>query len=162
MTYLTSSWNLVIDRKGQKELGKKRIYNSAFKERGCADVVKWDVFPIRDGERIKVAFESASSAWRQGVWLKTDKGILVNGLRCQSAELWKDKAPAEVICECLTSDGFLSIYNIWDRGNGRESQAWSSGMLIESCQRGRRYRCNDIGFDTHFDKMVFRIERVSK
>jgi hypothetical protein len=25
---------------------------------------------------------------------------------------------------------------------------------------GRRYRCNDIGFDTNFDKLVFRIQKL--
>jgi hypothetical protein len=37
--------------------------------------------------------------------------------------------------------------------------ASSSGMLIEEMPSGRRYRCNGIGFDTHFDKLVFRIEK---
>jgi hypothetical protein len=33
-------------------------------------------------------------------------------------------------------------------------------MRVEELERARRYRCNDIGFDTAFDKLVFRIERV--
>jgi len=143
-------------------IGRVRIYNSAFKERGREGVVMWDVLPIQDGERIKVIFESASSPWQQGVWLQTDKGLEVDGLHCASVELWMNTAPQEVICECFTDDGFLSVYNIWDsgRGYGTESQAWSSGMLIEESLNGRRYHCNDIGFETSFDKLVFRIERV--
>ena len=76
-----------------------------------------------------------------------------------SMDLWVDTAPPEVVAHCMTADGNLSVYNIWDsgRGRGRESQAHSSGMLVEDLPDGRRYRCNDIGFDTNFDKLVFRI-----
>jgi len=144
----------------KKDIGKKRIYNSAFAEAGRNDVVKWDIFPVRDAEWVKVVFESYSSPWRQGVWLRTDEGIIVNGLACKSVELWADTAPREVICQCFTSDGMLSVYNIWDRGHGRESQSWTSGMLVEELNDNRRYRCNDIGFETNFDKIVFRIERA--
>ena len=145
----------------KKDIGKKRIYNSAFAGTGRNDVVKWDIFPVENAEWIKVVFESYSSPWRQGVWLRTDDRIIVNGVSCKSVELWSDTAPQEVICQCFTSDGMLSVYNIWDRGNGRESQSWTSGMLVEQFRNGRRYRCNDIGFDTNFDKIVFRVERVS-
>jgi hypothetical protein len=146
----------------QRDIGKKRIYNSAFAERGRDDVIKWDIFPVKNTELIKVVFESSSSPWRQGIWLRTDKGIFVNAVSCKSLELWFDTAPPEVVCQCFTSDGMLSVYNIWDRGNGRASQSWSSGMLVEELDNGRLYRCNDIGFDTNFDKIVFRIERTMR
>jgi hypothetical protein len=133
---------------------QERIYNTAFQAKGRDDVVKWDVIRIKNGEKIKIIFESVSSTWRQGVWLKTDKGLVVNGIHCVSVDLWFDTAPREVKCECFTKDGFLSVYNIWDAGRGykRESQALSSGMLIDELPNGRRYHCNDIGFETEFDK----------
>jgi hypothetical protein len=31
-------------------------------------------------------------------------------------------------------------------------------MLVEEIPNGKRFRCNDIGFATNFDKIVFRIE----
>jgi hypothetical protein len=33
-------------------------------------------------------------------------------------------------------------------------------MLVDELPSGRRYRCNDFGFDTAFDKLVFRVERA--
>ena len=144
------------------DIGRKRIYNSAFVEKGRKDVVKWDIFNIKNAEQIKIVFESYYSQWRQGVWLCTDTKIIINEISCKSVELWINTAPKEVACQCFTSDGMLSVYNIWDRNNGKESQTWSSGMLVEELDNGRRYRCNDIGFDTNFDKIVFRIERTEK
>ena len=96
------------------------------------------------------------------MWLRTDRGLLVNDQFGPSVELWVDTAPPEVVAHCMTGDGNLSVYNIWDsgRGRGRESQGHSSGMLVEDLPDGRRYRCNDIGFDTNFDKLVFRIQTL--
>jgi hypothetical protein len=33
-------------------------------------------------------------------------------------------------------------------------------MLIEPIANGMRYRCNDIGYDPKFDKLIFRVERT--
>ena len=137
-----------------------RILSKAFTERGIAGIVKWDVLPVTDGERLRVIFESVQSPWRQGVWLKCDRGVEIDGTLHASVNLWFDTAPAVVSCTCLSGDGKLNVYNIWDAGEGRQSQAFSSGMRVEELERARRYRCNDIGFDTGFDKLVFRIERV--
>jgi hypothetical protein len=41
---------------------------------GRADVVMWDVMRIDPNQVIKVVFEGGTSPWRQGVWLKTDRG----------------------------------------------------------------------------------------
>ena len=141
------------------QLPNKRVMNSAFKDKGREDVVMIEAYPIQDGERIKLTFEGMNSSWRQGVWLKSDKHLVVNQQECPSVQLWQDTVPNQVLIECRTQDGCLHLYNIWDKGNGRESQSWTSGMLIEEIPNGRRYRCSDIGFDTNFDKLIFRIER---
>ncbi len=141
-------------------LGKERIYNAEFAKRGVQSVVLWDVLPVLDNQTISVVFESINSQWRQGIWLRTDRGLEVDTQVHPSIVLWHDTAPKEVFCRCRTSDGCLSVYNIWDSGEGKRSQAWSSGMLIEELPNGRRYRCNDVGFDTRFDKLVIRIERA--
>jgi hypothetical protein len=138
---------------------KNRIYSSAFKEKGRDDIVLWDILPIHDREKIKIVFESINSPWRQGVWLRTDNRLVINNVNCRQAVLWEDAAPKVVICECFTKDGLLSIYNIWDDGNGYKSQSHTSGMLVKELPQGRRYCCNDVGFDTNFDKLIFRIER---
>jgi hypothetical protein len=136
------------------------VLNSAFKERGRADVVKIEIFPVHDGDFLKLTFESANSPWRQGVWLMTDGHLVVNQQHSPSVNLWRHAAPDEVLIECHTQNGCLHLYNIWDKGNGRESQSWTAGMLVEELPNGRRYRRNDIGFNTSFDKLVFRMERA--
>jgi hypothetical protein len=140
----------------------QRIYNTAFAEHGRSDVVLWDVLPITPEQVIKVMIESVASSWRQGVFLKTDPGMLINDQYAPSVTLWADTAPPEVVCHCMSDNGALSLYNIWDSGRGRslESQAYSSGMLVEELPQGRRYRCNDIGFDTNFDKLVFTVVKL--
>ena len=140
-------------------IGKDRIYNTEFAKLGIQNVVKWDILAVRHNDLIGVSLEDINSQWRQGIWLRTDRGLEVNKELCPSVILWYDTAPKEVFCRCLTSDGCLSVYNVWDKGDGRRSQALISGMLIEELPNGRRYRCNDVGFDTRFDKLVVRIDR---
>ena len=106
-----------------------------------------------------MTFESAASEWRQGVWLRTDRGVVINEIDCPSATVWMDNSPGEVLIMCHSTDGFLHVYNIWDRGRGRESQLHTSGMKIEEIANGRRYRCNTFGFDKPFNDVIFRIER---
>jgi hypothetical protein len=150
-------------RPKQKPWGRDRLYNKQFVARGREDVVSWDVLPITDGEVVKVVFESVNSDRRQGIWLRTDRGLDVNGQRCPSVSLWHDTAPKEVLCKCHTSEGYLSVYNTYMDSTGvRMSQGAASGMLIEELENGRRYRCNDSGFETDFDRLVFRIERVER
>jgi hypothetical protein len=138
--------------------GEERIYNPAFDEK--LGVVLWDVFPIIDSEKLTVTFESKHSDWSQGIWLMSDRGLEVEGIRNKSFVLWYETAPKHIEVICFTKNGLLSIYNIWDRGFGENSLSHSSGMLVEELTNGRRFRCNDIGFETKFDKLIFRIERT--
>lgn len=134
-------------------------YNEEFRQRGIPDVVKIEAFPL-NGADITVIFESARvEERRQGVWLKTDAGIWIEGEMCPSVELWYDTAPEVVSCQCLSADKRLYLYNIWEANSSRGSLSYGSGMLVEQLPNGRRYRCNDIGFETSFDKLVFRIEQ---
>jgi hypothetical protein len=137
------------------------VINDAFRQAGRDDVVKWEVLRIKNGDRLRMKFEAKNSKWRQGVWLKTDKGIEVSDHQFGSVELWTDTAPDEVEIKFRTADGLLHLYNIWDKGGGRESQSYTSGMLVEEIPNGRRYRCNDIGFATQFDKLIFTVEFLS-
>ncbi len=143
-----------------KSIGKERIYNKAFADRGRENVILWDVQKVENGQLIKVTFMGKNSPYHQGIRLATDIGIEVNGQVYPSIMLWEHTAPKEVICRCLTNDGLLSIYNIWDEGDGRESQAHSSGMLLEEKDNILIYHANDYGFETNFDKLVFSIEKM--
>jgi hypothetical protein len=151
--------------KASSGIGVSRIYNTAFSERGRTDVIKWEAMPVTDGEVLTLHFESVDSPWRQGVWLRTDAGITVNGQRAPSMTIWQDIAPSIVPFTCHTSNGFLSFYNIWYSrrlATEVESLSHSSGMLAEEILGGFRYRCNDIGFNTQFQKLVFSIQRTTE
>jgi hypothetical protein len=135
------------------------IINSAFEERGQGNVVMWEVLSAPLGSRWTLRFESANSESRQGVFLATDQHIEYSGDKYAALVLWLDTSPEVAEFVCFSSDERLHLYNIWDKGAGMQSQAYSSGMRIESIPEGRRYRCNDIGFDAKFDKLVFTLSR---
>jgi hypothetical protein len=136
-----------------------RLYNQAFPD-SQLQVVKIDVFPVTDKEKILLTFESKNSKWKQGVILCGAGELDVGGQRLPGVILWYETVPQQVQIQCFINSGLLIVYNVWDRGIGRNSQSHSSGMLVEEMEFGRRYRCNDIGFETNFDKLVFKIERV--
>jgi hypothetical protein len=137
-----------------------RIFSKAFAGRGIESIVKWEVVEVTDGERVRIVFEAVQSDWRQGVfWLKCDGGIEIDGMLSPSVTLWSDNSPAEIVCTCRTNDGKLHLYNVWDEGQGMRSQSYTSGMRVEVLENGGRYRCNDIGVDATFDRLVFRLER---
>jgi hypothetical protein len=141
-------------------LPNESIISRSFRDAGRHDVIKWDVFPVRDGEHVGLFFESAHADGRHGAWLMTDLGLKVHGVSARSVSLWSDTVPPVVDITIRTGDGRLHVYNIWDSGAGMNSQAWTSGMLIEELPNGRRYRCNDIGLHGAFDSVVFRLERL--
>ncbi|ODG90029.1 MULTISPECIES: hypothetical protein [Bacillaceae] len=145
------------------DIGIERIYSKSFSEKGMSDVIKWEVQPIVDQQLIKIKFINKGSLHRQGIWLRTDKGIEIPALNEEiypSINLWEDTSPKEIICKCHSKNGYLSLYNIWDEGDGRESQSYSSGMIVEEKDGIFIYYCNDFGFETNFDDLVFSIEKL--
>lgn len=142
------------------DVGKERVYNKAFMKRCIENIVLWEVLQISNGQSIKLTFISCKSEFRQGVWIATDKGIDINGTIYLQVNLWQDTSPKEVILKCHTDVGLLSFYNIWDDGNGRESQAYTSGMKVEQKKNILVYHCNNYGFETYFDDLVFSIEKL--
>ena len=145
------------------ELPDEPVFNSEFAQRGRPGVVVIDVFPVQDGETLRLTFESKDSPWRQGVWLESagqNGYVVVNSQRVPSVDLWQDSAPTEVLFECHSEKGVVHLYNIWEKRRRRSSQSWSSGMLVDELPTGRRYQCSDIGFETDFRRLVFRLERA--
>ena len=69
------------------------VINSAFKEKGIDNVVKIEILHVSSNEKIKIVFEECKSKWRQGVFLKIDNFLVINGQRYPSAQLWQDSAP---------------------------------------------------------------------
>lgn len=136
-----------------------RVFNTAFRtERGIDDVVQIDVIEIAGHQDVRLVIESTNSSRRQGVWLKSEKPLVINGEECPSASIWSDTAPSEVLIKCQDGAEKIYVYNIWEGKAGRSSLSYSSGMLVEETSNMRRYRCNDIGFETDFSSIVFRIE----
>lgn len=127
-------------------------------------VVKLEVLPVTAGEVFRVTFKGQSGDWRQGIWMGVDGELEVVGLRADQMELWTDTAPRTFEVKVLRAeDGLLRLYNIWDSGRGRrrESQSATSGMLKEPNGGSTTYRCNDIGRQPKFDKLIFEVSKVS-
>lgn len=143
------------------QLGKEKIFNKSFEGRN--DVIKWDVIEIKNEQLLEIRFISKNSKIRQGIRLAIDAGdgyIEINGISNKGVELWEDTAPKEFICKCCSSEGLLSVYNIWDKGKGRQSQLLTSGMLVEEDGDTYTYQCNDYGYETNFDKLIFSIAKL--
>jgi len=123
-------------------------------------VIKVDVLPVSSGEILGLTFMSQSGAWRQGIWLGVDGELQIAGVTADQIEVWTDTAPRSFEVKVLRAeDGLLRLYNIWDSGRGRkrESQSATSGMLKEQIDGVAIYRCNDIGREPKFDKLIFQL-----
>lgn len=145
-------------------IGKKRTYNRNF---GYIDkeIIKWEVLSVKNKQNLNVRFISVNSENRQGIRLAIDAGngiLITNGVTRRAFELWEDNCPKEFEIECLSDEGYLSVYNIFERNEQgvmrKHSQMDYSGMILEQKGGIYRYRCNDTGYNTKFDKLVFEIE----
>lgn len=146
----------------KREIGAERIYNRQF---GISEkVVHWEVLSIKNKQDVYLEFISTNSKYRQGIRLGVDTGegyIEVNGIKSKGVQLWEDTCPSKIKIKCVSSTGKLSIYNIFDLGLGQggvQSQADSCGMIVEELEDCKIYRCNDVGFKSDFDKLVFKIQ----
>lgn len=144
-----------------KNMGKKRIYSKDFKDKN--NIVTWDVMKIEQGQNLVLRFISTNSKHRQGVRIAIDAGngyIEVNEYKLNEIYLWEDTAPKEVKMKCFSDEGLVSIYNVWYTERGSRSLSYKCGMIIEKNGNKIKYRCNDFGDNTNFDKLVFEIEII--
>lgn len=120
-----------------------------------------DSLEVTSHEVVQLTFDSVGDRWRQGVFLATHGALAVSGVVAGAFTLWADSAPNPTEIEVLQTDGRLVLYNIWNsgaHGEGPESLSYTSGMLVSPLPDGSlQYRCNDVGFDSDFDSLVFRI-----
>lgn len=146
--------------------GKEKIFNDEFLKLGFKDVIRWDVVDINENQELDFEFVSTNSKYTQGIRLAIDVGegfIEVNGVKSKEIQLWEDTCPKKAKIRCVSSEGKLSVYNIFDMGlerGGVKSQVDSSGMVVEREGNKLIYKCNDAGFQTDFDKLVFEIELI--
>ena len=140
------------------QLPSGRLLSRAFSSLS-QEVVLWEVLPIPAGvSSLVLTFEAFGVSGRHGVWLACNGTLVIGASSIPSADVWCDTAPNPVNLTVRAVDGNLHLYNIWDKGKGRQSQAWTSGLLVDQLTNGRRYRCNDIGSHGKFDDLTFRIE----
>lgn len=143
-------------------LGRERLYSKQFEGRN--DVVLWDVLKIKQEQELELEIISTNSKYVQGIRLAVDAGngcIEVDGLSGKGIFLWEDSIPPKLHVKCKSEEGVLSVYNAFrrekERPTSRVSQVDSCGMLVEQNGNTITYRCNDSGFITDFDKLVFSI-----
>ena len=144
------------------EIGRKRIYNTIFEDH--ENVVHWEVLNIKNQQEFNLKFISTNSKYRQGIRLAIDVGegyIEINNIRAKELYLWEDTVLQLTNVKCVSEEGLLSVYNVFDLGKergGRRSQVDSCGMIVKQSDNIYRYHCNDVGFETNFDKLIFEIE----
>lgn len=141
-------------------LPKTRSLNHVFADRLDREVLLIEFIPASSGDKFDLTFEQAQSDWRQGVWLGSDGTIEIAGSTAESMRIWTDSAPSTVRIKIGEASAGLFLYNIWDRGNGPQSQAHTSGMVVDEIENGWRYSCQSIGLDPLFEDICFRVERV--
>ena len=144
----------------------KRLYNENFKE-SFNNVIRWEVLSVKTVNKIRVKFVESNSPNRQGIRIGIDVGegyLKANGVCGKAFDLWEDECPGEFDIESHSEEGYLSIYNIFERNEEgimrRRSQMAYSGMILEQDGNTYRYKCNDTGFNTEFNKLIFEIELI--
>jgi hypothetical protein len=126
-------------------------------------LVMFDQLPLDGGKDVQVTFESAGGKYRQGIRIRADGAMRVNGQLIRGNPglvFWRDTAPNTFVVELVDTDGPITVYNVWDTGDGTV-HSWHNGaaMIVDELPAGRRYHCNDGEPDDDFDDLVFRIER---
>jgi hypothetical protein len=137
------------------------VLNTVFADNFGGEVVLVDAISVSPGDEFVLEFEEKGSPWKQGVWLGVDGLMEIAGHEGQSMQIWEDSALELVKIRILDSHGPLHLYNIWDRGRGVNSQAHTSGMVIEELGKSRRYRCQAINVEPTFSDLTFRLDKTA-
>jgi hypothetical protein len=128
-------------------------------------LVMADRFPTPGIRAIRTVFEECNGRWRQGVRLKCNGEFRVDGQAIHGKGgfvLWHDTAPSSVEIELVGKVPEVTVYNVWDVGDGTIQVGHNgAAMIVEEIPNGRRYRCNDGEADDDFDDLIFRIEQVN-
>lgn len=124
--------------------------------------MSWEVLSVKKEQEIEFKFISSNSNFRQGVRIAIDYGkgeFEINNMKLKKFYLWNDTAPEIVKIKCLSQEGLVSIYNVWETERGQmKGQMDFSGMLVERNGNKITYSCNNGLLDTNFDELVFEIE----
>lgn len=165
-------------------VGYQRTYNNCFIGVDKDTAVQIDVLPIQKEQELILEFISSNSKYKQGVGLALYAGdgyIEVEGQRSKQVQIWEDVSPLDIVrgklfksmkeekkiarktvkIFCYSTEGLLSVYNIYGEPKAALKQLDSCGMLIEQVDDKFIYRCNDVGFETEFDSLVFSLKIVN-
>ena len=118
-----------------------------------------DTLGVGKISRVVIRRLYTNSKWRQGIALSTDGSFLAGQEPfVNKIALWEDAAPSEVVIDIRSRNEVLSVYNIWDEGNG-VMLWWGGGaaMVVEDSAYGARYHCNDGHPDDNCDDIVFDV-----
>lgn len=137
----------------------RRVTNATLSAATGAEVLQIEAVSVSSGGTAEITFEDAKDGARHGVWLAVDGELKVGETVSPQITLWMDTAPRTVPIEIVTSsDQLLRLYNVWDDGRGRDSQAATSGMIRDELPGGSiRYRCMDYGAEPSFDALTFTL-----
>ncbi len=121
-----------------------------------------DMIPLSEcAHRFRLTMEQSNSEWRQGVFLRSQKPIEING-RALSGKVcvWHDTSP--IVEFALPQNSVeLGVNNVWDTGDGA-TDYWVAGaaMYVESISGGKRYYCNDGHMNDDLNDLIFTLEEI--
>lgn len=150
------------------KIGKERVYSHYYKEQGRDDVITWDVIALGTHKSLLVEFLSKNSyPYRQGLTLRTDTALVVNGQRSPSMNLWYPETkllffksgPMKIECTVESANGLLSVYNIYETASSEKASLGPmAGMLVtEVSPTERVYACQDQSPNPRFNRLKFKI-----
>ena len=121
----------------QKDIKQSRQKNiQHYFKNYSEDVILWEVLKIKTIQKLRFKFISTNSIHRQGFRIAIDAGdgeITINGTCSKAFDLWEDTCPNEVVITCNSSEGFLSIYNIFEKLEGWGKVEDTHKWLIVVC-----------------------------
>lgn len=126
-------------------------------------MISWEVIEFDKHASFKLNFVSTNSEYKQGIRIAIDFGdgeITINGHHGKMFILMEDTCPKDAIIDVLNSSGKLSIYNVYERADGKtRSLGDYSGMVLTENGNECIYRCKTSSRDD-FDILVFSIEML--
>lgn len=133
------------------------------------EIISIDRISIPSKVEIKVRLISTNSNWRQGIYIETNDKIKSNNLVGKRFILWQElfEKNNEREYTCYSKNGMLLIWNAWNTGKNRGTDAWigNAAMIKETIGNGVfRYRCNDGHLEEKrpidFDDIIFEVEII--
>lgn len=149
----------------------KRLYSKTYSsELGLENIIKWEVLPLKKGERLSIKFLSTDSPYLQGVRVAVDSSeelLDFNGALKREYWFWENEYRDKPIELRALSDCYVSLYNVCYRQKDKtrpgivRSLGDYSGMLLDVIGDNTFvYHCNDLIKNTEFKSLVFEVKII--